>query len=197
MKTLSIIILLSLISLNSCKKKKKKNGDISIGDVTIGKISAAGNGCLDQKIKFSIQGLNHAKIDFSPSFKVVANKSISRASCQMALPIKLPKDQRLVISILQLKGRKDLPNTESSEFKIELFEAGKVGQIKKIELDKLKRDFTVIYPLNQSKLVTECGANSTIRINTSILLKDSNPQNQMVSVSEISFPDIQLENCAI
>jgi hypothetical protein len=196
MKILISLLLISL-SFTACKKKKDKNGKIQIGKTKIGKIGFGGNGCpsTTSNVKFDVIGINKGQILLDPSMQLQALDRLTRVSCNMALPIEIPKGHRLVISGVQIKGVQDKPSPAAANLKLEVFDAGQTGEKLSIDLTTLPGHFKLGIPLVHKEYKSACGASTILRINTSILTKDEAPNGQVIKIKEISFPNVSLENC--
>lgn len=124
-------------------------------------------------------------------------KKLDRKSCQIAIPVSLPKKKRLVVSQIDLLGKVEVTKDNTAQISFEAFLAGTTAAAK-------TRSFTSDgnLPLRGSVLTrrtdvlkSACGKNDIIRINSNIQANGNSPQKiSGLTVDRISL-FLTLEDC--
>ncbi|MFZ4714796.1 MAG: DUF4360 domain-containing protein [Bacteriovoracaceae bacterium] len=145
-------------------------------ELQIGKIGYAGLGCPQGSLE--VENLEGVALGFKlESYKTeVLKKSLGRVNCSIAIPVSVPEGLKLVISSLEIKGKIALQTKKASvRIHSDVFLMGQSG-LSKDEVMKgplitniyLKEDLS-----GKNALVSDCGAKTTLRLNTSAIIKNS------------------------
>lgn len=164
---------MSLFVFTSCKEEEPiLPVDI---DIIIGEVGFAGSGCPEGTLVHEMN-LSKNEITFRfDSFNAFVGgnqaKRLDRKTCSFAIPVTLPVGYKMASSKLKILGEAILPKKTTLKFTTEMFLPSAKGERiisnisgegeKKIEFSH-KPD-----PL----LWTPCGGSTTLRVNTSMLLK--------------------------
>ncbi|MDZ4662714.1 MAG: DUF4360 domain-containing protein [Pseudomonadota bacterium] len=143
--------------------------------VDIDAIATAGTGCtegtVNKKIEVLPGGALKIDLDFSEYNVLVGfGKTLDRKNCAVALPISLDTNQRLKVARIILRTDGVLAAGSKTALRAEVFTAGEQGQIFEREIlpdQELQGRFTL---RGKDVLGTECGVDTNLRVNTSILI---------------------------
>lgn len=120
--------------------------------------------------------------------------SFDRASCAIAIPVRVPRGMRVSLSRLRVYGYADIPQDSRGSFDAEYFLAGAVGPMLEQELrEGFVDDFVLT---SYTPAWSACGEDGIIRINSSALARQLSAQ-PTPAVVEIQFMTIQIgmERC--
>ena len=178
-KTTLFTILLSQISFSAYASLKQKSStqDSSFKpQIEIGEIDHGGNGCPSGSSPVLKSPKFDQKIVFKPlQYRLETGKNkkrIARKSCQLSIPIKVPRDISISFDQLNFKGNLDLEKGSSLRFSAEYFIAGKKGpQIKTTFKETKIKSFQISPKENTPPFWSACGESVNLRINTSLFLR--------------------------
>jgi hypothetical protein len=173
------------------------------------KIVTGGTGCANQKHRL-FTDLNLASNDLEISLydyvaKLSNGSALDRKSCSLNIPVNLPANKKLVISLIDIQGNLESSSTDGAQAKLtfEAFLAGssQKAQIKTMHLTSGKRSFLF---RKTNTLSSTCGGESILRINSSIILTRANSikptqlqvpvLNEIAQVKKIKV-SLSLEDC--
>jgi hypothetical protein len=170
------------------------NGVFSLKDVTLG-----GTGCGGKT-------QTHVEFDQEKNILDVSTQNFraeiwdakknDRKSCQIAIPITLPKKKRLVISQMDLIGKVDITTTASAQVSFEAFLAGSKAPTKTRIFNQAN------LPLNGSVLTrrtevlkSACGKSDIVRLNSNVQTSGESPKKiSSLTINRISL-FLTLEDC--
>lgn len=190
---IGIILLGFLLSFSSCKEEDP-NGSNQL-DLVLGEIGYAGSGCPANTLDYQISTTDN-KITFRfESFNAFVGgteaKRINRKACSLAIPVTLPPNFKLAASELNIMGEAILPEKTKLKFTTEMFFPSEKGE--KLVSDMSgggKKTFSLIHK-PEKLLWTSCGGVTTLRINTSMLLKAN--QDKEVAEGNLNFDEVDGE----
>ena len=153
---------------------------------------------------FTDLNLNENTLDLS-FYDYITNLSATgpafdRKACSLVLPVNLPKNKKLVVSLIDIQGQIDgaPASTSTGKVSFEAFLAGSSQkvQVKTIALNEGKRTF--LYR-KTNVLTSTCGGSSQLRLNSNIILQKgaaSKPQdsNEVLQVKKIRV-FLNVEDC--
>ena len=163
-------------------------------------VSLGGNGCAKNsatRVEFD-QERNILDVS-SQTFRaeVWGSKKIDRKTCQLAIPVSLPKNKRLVISQIDLLGKVDISSATTSQLTFEAFLAGTTAAIKTRSFAAQNGGQLIgkVLTRRTDVLKSKCGMPDTIRLNSSVLAKGgSNSKIEGLSVDQTTL-FLSLEDC--
>ena len=169
------------------------------GLIELGELVVRGTGCPSGSA--SLDAENSKLILNFDEYSVIAGdnqKAVDYKACSVALGIKLPPGLSVAISKADYRGSLLVPSGGSVTVSREYFFAGSKGKVKKTEIKKkLKGNFILRDNISsKNKVWSECGADTNLRINTSLLAK-ANKDNQLVraSIGSQSIYQLDLKSC--
>ncbi|MBF0298185.1 MAG: DUF4360 domain-containing protein [Oligoflexia bacterium] len=124
-----------------------------------------------------------------------SGKRLDRKTCNIAIPVSMPKKVSIGLAVKPLNGWAQLPLAASAKARAEAFFAGTTGVV-------VERDFTSVIDSNyfdsgwdtfdeeNSTIWSPCGVNSNLRLNTSLLVKTNSALEE--AIAEFG-PSIDLE----
>ena len=194
-KTTLFTILLSQISWSSyasLSKKSNTQGSSAKPQIEIGEIGHGGNGCPAGSSPVLKNPKFDEKIVFKPlKYRLETGKNkkkISRKSCQLSIPIKVPRDISISFDHLNFKGNLDLERGASLRFSAEYFIAGKKGPQIKATFNETKiKSFQISPKENTPPLWSECGESVNLRINTSLFLRSKGTSEGSAALESIQI----------
>ena len=169
------------------------------------KLQTAGTGCpLNTNRLFTDLNLNENTLDLSFYDYITnlnaAGPAFDRKACSLVLPVNLPKNKKLVVSLIDIQGQMVgvALSTSTAKVSFEAFLAGSSQkvQVKTIALNQGKRTF--LYR-KTNVLSSTCGGQSQLRLNSNIILQKasaSTPQspNEVLQVKKIRV-FMNVEDC--
>ena len=149
--------------------------------IKLGKPGYGGTGCPAGTASVSVSG-SSITLKFS-SYRATAGsgKSFDREACGLSIPFTTPSGQAVAIVGMDFAGYNNLPAGTSSTFSVEQFLAGGQGpKFTKTFNGPAKGKFTTSsdVPLSWSG----CGANATLRVQSSLLVKSANGKAASASI---------------
>lgn len=136
----------------------------------IGKPRMGGNGCPTDSANTTMQdGGNKLSISFK-GFQ--ANTRRSRMSCNIAIPIEVPRGQQFAIATLRYSGFNSLSRGSQATFRAEHFFAGQRGpRFSRTFRGRLRGGFNLNDPsATSSRNWSPCGRDVNLRVNASLNL---------------------------
>lgn len=173
------------------------------------KIVTGGTGCANQRHRL-FTDLNLANNDLEISLydyvaKLTNGSALDRKSCSLSIPVNLPANKKLVISLIDIQGNLESSSAQGAQAKLS-FEAFLAGSSQKIQtktmrLSSGKRSFLF---RKTNTLSSNCGGESILRINSNLILsrasslKPAQQQapglNDIAQVKKIKV-SLSLEDC--
>lgn len=167
---------------------------------TLKEIVLGGNGCSQKspaRVEFD-QEKNILDISMQNyRAEVWDSKKMERKSCQVAIPVALPKKKRLVVSQIDMLGKVNLIADTSAQVNFEAFLAGTSASMK-------TRSFSVqnnthlsgsVLTRRTDVLRSSCGKSETIRLNSNIIANGTSANRVSgLSVERVSLY-LTLEDC--
>ncbi|MEQ1723692.1 MAG: DUF4360 domain-containing protein [Pseudobdellovibrio sp.] len=179
------------------------NEDSLLSVVNRAKIQSGGTGCVNKANRF-FTDLNLANNSFEISFydyitSVNAGKSFDRKACSLTIPVKLPANKKLVISLIDVQGQVNGASVDSKTSAKLSFEAFLAGSSQKIQtkamtLNQGNRAFIM---RKTNVLSSTCGGESQLRINTNALLTQATADTSLTEIMQVKKLSIymNLEDC--
>lgn len=146
-----------------------------------GNLKTAGTGCpIATNRLYTELNLNQNTLDLTFYDYVTKLNSAApwdRKNCSLSLPITLPKNKKLVVSLIDIQGQIEsaTPNsTNTAKISFEAFLAGTSQkiQVKDLSLKEGKKSFLM---RKTNLLSSTCGGESILRLNSNILLTKGSP----------------------
>ncbi len=124
------------------------------------------------------------------------SRGLDRKTCMLAIPVKVPKSKRLVISQIDLLGKIDIVGATSAQLKFEAFMASTsaVAKTRTFTTDSQAPLFGKTLTRRTEVLKTKCGTNDIVRLNSSALIKGQPTGFESLSVEQIAL-SLNLEDC--
>lgn len=145
--------------------------------ITRGSLQTGGTGCPNNGSRlFTDMNLSQNTLDltfYDYVTKLNSNAAIDRKACSLTLPITLPKNKKLVVSLIDVQGQIDSSIAGSKSLGRVTFEAFLAGtsqpsQVKPIALAQGKKSFLM---RKTNLLSSTCGGQSLLRLNSNIILQ--------------------------
>jgi hypothetical protein len=146
-----------------------------------------GNGCPAGSAEFSFDDADsQISIKFDDYYAKAggsSGQSFDRKSCAIAIPLSVPRGQKIALKSVEYQGKKTIPEGALASLSAEYFFAGSRGPVFNQNLNgPQKGPLDLRHELSQSELVwSPCGQNSTLRINSS-LIADQSSQSEPVDI---------------
>ncbi len=143
--------------------------------IDIDSIASAGTGCapgtVSKHAELLPDGSLKLDIEFSEYNVLVGyGQTLDRKNCGLAIPISLGPNQKLKVQRLILRADGILSASSKTAFRTEVFTPGTIGPVIAREIVP-DRDLQGRFTLRASQILeTECGAETSLRVNSSILI---------------------------
>ncbi|HLE11205.1 MAG: hypothetical protein A2504_12455 [Bdellovibrionales bacterium RIFOXYD12_FULL_39_22] len=146
------------------------------GFLSFGHPEVGGSGCADETVSYSFDyELNALNIEFDGYVSITKGKTIKRVTCNMAIPVSVPAGMQVGIVVQTLDFSSYLSSNVRGRIGFEYFLAGGVGNPVSIDLPT-GHIFGSIG--NEEIIWSGCGEDVNLRLNTSILLRNSSPSSR-------------------
>lgn len=198
-----IILLLSLIIVSSCKEERP--GLPVELDLIIGEVGFGGSGCPEGTLTNEMDLSENEITFYFDSFTAIVGgtqaKRLDRKSCALAIPVSLPTGYKLASSKLTILGEAILPKKTILKITTEMFLPSAQGEKMVSNIsggEEIKIDLS---HGPDSLLWTGCGVATTLRINTSMLLKankEKDPAEASLNSDEVygkMILELDVEKC--
>jgi hypothetical protein len=162
-------------------------------DVRLGKLAYGGSGCPGGSASITLSSGQKALRLLFKQYQVAVGgtgKSFDRKTCNLAIPLHVPQGKSVSILAVEYHGFNRLPPGARAQFSAEYFFAGGRGPIFAKTFDgPLIRAHVISNKLAASSIVwSGCGANVTLRINSSIRVRT---RNNARAVASVNAEDVQ------
>ncbi|MCC2678197.1 MAG: hypothetical protein K0R29_773 [Pseudobdellovibrio sp.] len=156
-----------------------------------GSLQTGGTGCTNNGSRlFTDMNLSQNTLDltfYDYVTKLNSTAAIDRKACSLTLPITLPKNKKLVVSLIDVQGQIDSSVAGSKSLGRVTFEAFLAGtnqpsQVKQIAMAQGKKSFLM---RKTNLLSSACGGQSLLRLNSNIILQKGAGQ-----VSQLANPEV-------
>jgi hypothetical protein len=131
-----------------------------------------------------------------------SGRTMDRKSCNIAVPVHVPNGYSISILSVDYRGFVSLPQGASARLTAEYFFAGMRGpQFLKDFFGKQDTDYTFNNQLGVQAMVwSPCGADVNLRVNASMMVKNSGYQTAMATVDSADFSagiiyQVQMRRC--
>lgn len=175
-------VALTLVALAATVTPAKADDDISLGVPAYG-----GTGCPAGSASATLSPDNKTLSILFDSYVVEAGrttgKSIDRKSCNVAIPVHVPQGYSVSIIQVDYRGFNAIPMGGSSQFNVEYFFAGSQGpRVTKNFTGPQSQDYLISNALLAQSLVwSPCGADVTLRSNSSMMVKTNRSGEQTLA----------------
>ncbi len=163
-------------------------------DISLGVAGYGGNGCPAGSASVTLSPDAKSLSILFDSYVVEAGKSvkktIDRKSCNLAIPIHIPHGISVSIIDVDYRGFVSLPNyAASAQLTAEYFFAGMRGpKYQRNFFGPSDTDYTFQNTLGVgAQIWSPCGADTNIRVNTSMLVKNTGAGDALASVDSIDM----------
>lgn len=166
-------------------------------------VSTGGAGCADKKQYYAELDLTKNALEISLNNYVAQNDAkrlTDRKGCNLAIPMKLPKNKRLVISLVDLQGVVSPKTTLKSVATVnfEAFVAGEKNSVKTKTINLGADDRSFLFR-KTDLLKSGCGTQDIIRLNTSAVLSSTGSSAEAAATNSVQVKKISilmnLEDC--
>jgi hypothetical protein len=161
-------------------------GALVIGLITVtgslaqglGRVSAGGPGCPKEGARAVLTGGGSSlRVSFDNFYAASAGArtgDLSRTSCNLAIPMRVPPGKRFAVVAGQFHGSNALPAGAKSVLRVEHFFPGRTGPVvEQTFAGPLRRGFVLDAPL--SPVWSRCGGDAILRINASLRVTGGSP----------------------
>lgn len=141
------------------------------------KASIRGSGCTAENARLEVHPFLH-NLELTPSALNVSNASeggLNRKTCMVALPVHVPAGKKLVISDARLVTKSQLQSSAVATAQVEAFTAGSQSKPLVSSLTPAQNG-VVRAKLKEVLAESECGQDTNLRINASILAQGANAE---------------------
>ncbi|MFZ4714700.1 MAG: DUF4360 domain-containing protein [Bacteriovoracaceae bacterium] len=163
-------------------------------DVALGVPGYGGNGCPIGTASVTLSPDSKSLTILFDQFLAEAGKSskktIDRKSCNLAIPIHVPNGFSVSIIGIDYRGFVSLPNSRAvATFNTEYFFAGMVGpRFQRNWFGPSEADYLFQNAVGVQALVwSPCGADTNIRVNTSMMVRNTGSGDALASVDSIDM----------
>jgi hypothetical protein len=106
-----------------------------------------------------------------------SGRSIDRKSCNLAIPVHVPQGLSVSLFKVDYRGFASIPPGAQGSFNVEYFFAGSKGPVlREVFNSGYERDYLITDQLvGQSTVWSRCGEEVNLRVNTSTMVRNSNP----------------------
>lgn len=156
---------------------------IQAQDLEVGQVIHGGSGCTKAENIVSVDSATLSINIKAPNYIAESkNKSMTRKTCMVAIPIKVPAGKKLVMEKVTGQGTLILPNQESSaEINLEAFISGGASiKVRNVLSGQLK--IKELNLENDINLATECGDSILLRMNHSLLVRNASKKASSASL---------------
>lgn len=164
--------------------------------VKLGKINAAGNGCLNGEINSYIDQYSGQLIVEPYNYTAILENgaNLTRKSCNFAIPFEAPKNQAVRLRQYRLQGVAALDESSTAEISLETFFAGQRGEIVTLTLNGNNpiSEYEFDETIPELEIVYGCGKDGIIRVNSSLLVKGGT--NTQVAFAQIQKLGIKIDS---
>ncbi len=156
-----------------------------------GSLQTGGTGCPNNGSRlFTDMNLGQNTLDltfYDYVTKLNSTAAIDRKACSLTLPITLPKNKKLVVSLIDVQGQieSSVPGSKSlGRVTFEAFLAGssQPSQVKQIAMAQGKKSFLM---RKTNLLSSACGGQSLLRLNSNIILQKGAGQ-----IAQLQNPEV-------
>ena len=190
-----IIVILNLISALAWAD--------SATDVQIGAVTYGGNGC---PVGSAIVGNSTKGLDIkfsSYQTKTGQGKSLDRKSCNLAIPVTIPKGISVAISPMTFQGSAQLAEKTTAQVNVSVFFVGQPeDKTQETFYPRTKQDIQVTAPVQKLQRWTPCSSeplSTNLRVNSSLLLRTESDQSSIakldVALSSGEATLLQIRKC--
>lgn len=156
---------------------------------SLGKPGYGGNGCPDGTAAVSLsrdgKTLSFRLSRYEAKAGGTTGKSFDRKTCNVSLPIRVPKGKSVAIGTVTMRGTNKLGGGTSADIRVEPFIAGGRGDVAvQTFTGPLSKSFSTVAAQKGASGWSACGADVNLRLNTSILVKSSGKASASSKLSE-------------
>jgi hypothetical protein len=160
--------------------------------VTLGDPSYGGSGCPAGSASASISPDGTALSILFDSFSVEAggpNANVSRKSCNISIPVKVPNGFSVSLIDADYRGFVDVPNGSSARLDTEYFFAGSQGpKFSSTFTGPFSNSYTKSHQLAASSNIwSACGASVNLRVNSGMMVRAGRGAEALASVDSADF----------
>lgn len=163
-------------------------------DISLGEAGYGGNGCPAGSASVTLSPDAKALSIIFDQFVTEAGQSsgrtIDRKSCNIAVPVHVPQGYAVSIISVDYRGFVSLPSPQAqARFQTEYFFAGSNGpRFVRDFRGRQDSDYTINNKLAVQSLVwSACGASVNLRVNASMMLRNSSYQDAMATVDSVDM----------
>jgi hypothetical protein len=163
-------------------------------DIALGVPGYGGNGCPAGTASVTLspdaKSLTILFDEFLTQAGRSVRKTIDRKSCNLAIPIHIPQGLSVSVIGVDYRGFVALPNMQSvATFSTEYFFAGMVGpRFQRNWYGPLESDYLFQNTIGVQGVVwSPCGADTNIRVNTSMMVRNTGAGDALASVDSIDM----------
>jgi hypothetical protein len=156
----------------------------------IGSIAYAGTGCPAGTARIDIQpGRARNQITFLfDSYSVTTDgRAVARQSCNLAIPVEVPKGYALLLPQVSLKGKSHIQVGDKAKLNAEVFLAGGRNSLATVELDDANDGYFSFAANGSNPTQAPCGASVNLRVNTSVSLIGNYNTGSYVNIDKLKF----------
>lgn len=172
--------------------------DLLAGVFDLKNVAVGGTGCPrsmnDTRVEFDQE---RNILDIRPRQylnEVSASKRTDVKSCQLAIPVQLPKNKRLVISQIDLLGEIDILDGTVSKISFEAFLAGTTAPKKVRTLAPARPLKGKVLTRRTDVLRSKCGGSDIVRLNTAAQTSGNGRGYESLEIQALSLY-LSLEDC--
>lgn len=151
---------------------------------SLGRTASGGNGCTNNGAQavLSRDGRTLKLVVRGYQAKVDGSRSFDRKTCNFTIPVDVPPGKRFAIVSATYNGENSLPSGTESVLRVEYFFPGTTGTaFERTFMGSLRRAFTV--PTTVSPVWSGCGADTILRVNSSLRVSSTNRQVASIALS--------------
>lgn len=175
-------------------------------DISLGHPAYGGNGCPSGSASATLspdgKSLSVIFDQFLAEAGPASGRTMDRKSCNIAVPVHVPNGFSVSILAVDYRGFVSLPQGATARMQAEYFFAGMTGP--KFAQDfrgRMDQDYTFNNTLGVQAMVwSPCGADVNLRVNASMMVRNTSYQDAMATVDSADFNagivyQVQMRRC--
>lgn len=175
-------------------------------DISLGYPAYGGNGCPNGSASATLspdgKALSVIFDQFLAEAGPASGRTMDRKSCNIAIPVHVPNGFSISILAVDYRGFVSLPQGATARMQAEYFFAGMTGpRFLQDFRGRMDQDYTFQNTLGVQAMVwSPCGADVNLRVNASMMVKNTTYQDAMATVDSADFSagivyKVQMRRC--
>jgi hypothetical protein len=175
-------------------------------EISLGQPGYGGNGCPNGSASATLspdgKSLSIIFDQFITEAGPASGRTLDRKSCNIAIPVHVPNGYSMSVISADYRGFVSLPQGATARIQAEYFFAGMMGpRFAQDFRGRFDQDYTFTNTLGVQAMVwSPCGADVNLRVNASMMVKNTSYQDAMATVDSADYNagiiyQIQMRRC--